>query len=147
MQIDFKKVHTKGYMAWRILSVNPKLSEVYQERVAKFKNYRSALIFPEQVIGLPNSSIYYVLSDKSNSEIKISIHTLTNPRIISTKDGSIDSIQDLVDWENLNGKPNDIKMANVITSYYARSEGFMTLPWFSNKSDAVKYASKCLEKF
>lgn len=141
--VDFKKITTRKYKAWKILSVSPHLSQFYKERESRLRAYRSAIIFPEQILGLNNSPAYHVSCSSSASGIGAGITVLHDPKLRSHTDGYLETIGEVKQWEEFIGQISDL---NLKTGPHTENT-FLMMDLFTNKKDAIKFATRYLEKF
>lgn len=130
---DFVKVHAKRYKAWRIVRTAPKLVDLYKKRLKKLEGYRTAIIFPEQLLNLSQSSIYRVKEEKVGESSSVTI-TAINKFIPEINYGELKDAHAIFETE-----ANDSDMIVV------GGKVFMDLMLFTSKNDAVKYATKRLE--
>jgi hypothetical protein len=141
--VDFKKIHTRKYKVWKILSVSPHLSQFYKERESRLRDYRSAIIFPEQILGVVDTPVYHVTCSSPESSIGVGIRAVREFHLTSTKDGVLETIQDVKAWEDFVGEVSDLYLSTGPHNKHA----FLMMDLFANRKDAIKFASRYLEKF
>jgi len=143
---DFKKIHSKSYQVWRILQAPGVWGQAYRERVTFLTGYRSAIIFPEQLLGLNQSQLFIANLDGTSSRRSATINTLDEPHLIFAGQ-IINSFQEIYDLESENYEMGDLASMRVGKSDTTTSPNFHNLNLFSNKKDAVMMACRYLEKF
>lgn len=137
---DFKKIGSKGYKAWRILSASGAWGGTYRDREREMRNYKSAIIFPEQLLGLNQSKIYQVIVTRTGQSILSQIVALRSfiPRGINGE--VLDTVEKIREYEyehREGGALHRIAVGkgNSNTTFYNHH-------YFSSQKDAVKYQQK-----
>jgi len=138
--VDFKKVHTKKYRAWRILTSPSRWGVAYRDRVSTFKDFPTAIIFPEQLLGLNQSVVYCVAVSKDRNTVSTSIsaHRDYKPNFGS---GSLKTLEEIREYESENDAPENIR--NLVFGHgYSTTMKFWTSAIFTSQKDALKYQQK-----
>ena len=138
--VDFKKVGTKGYKAWRILSAAGSWAQTFRDREKMLRDYKSAIIFPEQLIGLNQSKVYQVIVHKVGGTVTSQIIALNNYIPRGANDEKLDTVEKIREYEyehHEGGALHRIKVGkgNNNTTFYNHC-------YFSSQKDAVKYQLK-----
>lgn len=144
--MDFKKIHTKSYKVWRILQAPGVWAQIYRDRESMMANYSSAIIFPEQFLGL-NQTLIFSVELTSRAQARSSAVTeFTTPKILLDR-GAVSSFDDIYQWEAANDSRESMS-GMTIGSYESFSNPlFHNMNLFTNRKDAVKMACRHLEKF
>lgn len=132
---DFVKIHSKKYKAWRILSAKGSWVEVYTGREKMLRNYRSAIIFPEQLLGLNQSSILQVTESAGSGVFNISVHPV-NRFDLFYNGVELNSLTEILEVERSCYGDDDISRIKVGETF---GQSFVSLILFTNKKDVLKY--------
>jgi len=154
--ISFTKVHTKPYKVWRILQAPGAWNRVYRNREARLRHYRSAIIFPEQILGLNQASIYKVVVVRGSSgDVESHISTLRSFGLFAhvpkdqygcfVEPGRISSTDELSYWESQNSENGDTHRL-MVSSGSDPKWSFDRYDYFTNIRDAVKFQQREQEK-
>lgn len=143
---DFKRIHTKSYKVWRLLQAPGCWGKVYREREMLLRNYRSAIIFPEQLLGLNQSLLFTASTTVSSEGRSASVSSLNTPKLL-LDGGTVDYYDDIYDWESENNGNDALKSMCIGRSGAYSNIPFWNVTLFTNRKDAVKMASRHLEKF
>lgn len=138
--IDFKKVGTKGYKAWRILSAAGAWAQTYRDREKMLRDYKGAIIFPEQLIGLTQSKIYQVIVTRSGSTISSQINVIHNYTPKGANGESLDTVEKIRDYEYENHVGGALHRITVGKA--GNNNNFYNHCYFSSQKDAIKYQAK-----
>lgn len=136
--IDFKKVTSKKYRLWRILHSNPIWATIYRERDAQLNQFRSAVIFPEQLLGLNQNRIWSVISLASDGEVTIKIKALYDFKLYIDRIPVVTSEQ-IFEFEQGMKQLNDKRLLAMSSN---GSLDFTLMNLFTNLDDAVKFGEK-----
>ena len=147
--VNSKKLLTKSYMTWRVVQAPGVWSSVYRERIKRMGNYRSAIIFPEQLLGLNQNSIWSAAGSQSGKTLTASIsrHSLFKLYSAATRANSFNRIEDVYDFESKYHDEAALKLLLLTTdvdSFYKLNFSELGL-LFTNKNDAAKWCSKFIE--
>lgn len=137
---DFKKIGSKGYKAWRILSATGAWADAYRNREKEMRVYKSAIIFPEQLIGLRQSKIYQVVVHRTGDTVSSQIHAIRNFIPRGANGESLDTLEKIRDYEYENHEGGALHRITVGKS--AQNNNFYNHCYFSSMKDAVKYQQK-----
>lgn len=144
---DFTKIHTKSYKVWRILQAPGVWASIYRNREEILRNYRSAIIFPEQLLGLNQGNIFSASLSMNNDMRSASVAKVNRITLLLDRD-PVSNFQEIYDWES---EHHDAKAVGLIKLGSPVSYGsdikFCDLNLFTNRKDAVKMATKYLEAF
>lgn len=154
--VDSKKLLSKSYSTWRLVMAAGAWSELYRERMRKYGNYRSAIIFPEQILGLNQSSIYSASVVANGNTMSSSIGRIGSFELWADLGGQRSSwtrlrtVEEVYDFEAANSTAdgyNYLAIQPAQTSTYNSKTKFAEYgALFSGKSDAVKWVARQLEK-
>ena len=146
---DFTRISTKSYKVWRILQAPGVWGQIYRDREERLRNYRSAIIFPEQLIGLNQSQVFMMSVDQIGTDRR----TVTVSGISKTNlyldNGLVSEYQQIYDWESQhhnNDALTGMTLNSPSNSTY-QSVQFHTLNLFTNKKDAIKMAQGVISRF
>jgi hypothetical protein len=138
--IDFKKINSKGYKVWRIIQAPGAWGQIYRDRELKLRNYKSALIFPEQLLGLNQKLIYKVQVHRLGSTVSSHI---TGVRCFCPADANrkaLTTAQEVYDYEADNAGDGEVHRLNYATpNQTGDSVTFYTSNLFSSIKDAEKF--------
>jgi hypothetical protein len=138
--VDFKKVGTKGYKAWRILSASGEWAQTYRDREKMLRAYKSAIIFPEQLISLTQSRIYQVIVTRNGNTISSQINVIHNYRPRGANGECLDTLEKIRDYEYVNHTGGALHRITVGNS--VNNNNFYNHCYFSSQKDAIKYQAK-----
>jgi hypothetical protein len=151
--IDFKKVTSKSYKVWRILQAPGAWGQIYRDREQTYRNYRSALIFPEQVMGIGGSSVYKVTAhcvQRSLTTNITNIHVTALNALMSKEDedryicpGMLCNMEEIQRFEHLNREAGQTHRLYLGSS--SQDNPFDRHAWFTNLKDAIKYQNRLQE--
>jgi hypothetical protein len=135
--VDFKKIGSKSYKAWRILSAPDAWAQIYLNREKLMRPYRAAIVFPEQLLGLNQSRIYQVICYKTGNNVTSHINTIRNFEPIDVNGNHLSSLTLILECEqeHQDGGEHRISVGSRINS----NNSFYNHYYFSNQKDAVKY--------
>lgn len=150
LSTDFSKIRTKSYKMWRILQAPGIWAQIYRDREQKFRDYRTAVIFPEQIIGLNQSEIYSVATstpEYSSRTRTVTLHTHSNFELI-LKVAAAESVGEIVEWESSNHASDAISDMRISSPHQSTSRPFFaSTNLFTSKKDAIKFAQKAIATF
>ena len=137
--INFKKINSPKYKAWRILSAPNGWGEIYRLRELRFGNSAGAIIFPEQLLGL-KSKVYTVggsrASGAASTHIKVWSPILSAPtELIEFKvDSELVTCEEVYEWERQRAGIC-MRIKGISDMSFADDD----LAIFTNARDALKY--------
>lgn len=144
---------SKKYLSWRILRSPGAWARAYIDRAKELRTYKSAIVFPEQVLPIAGAGLYMVnySSDNSNNnpsrqtrQVGVSICKLNHCRLeVDGIKGTV-SVQELYDWEHENQTEADFKHIRILNS--GATQQFLDQNLFSAKRDALAFAKKMLSR-
>lgn len=137
--IDFKKVGRKGYKAWRILSATGEWARVYRDREKMLRDYKGAIIFPEQLISITQSRIYQVVVNRNGCAISSQINVIHNYTPNGANGELLDTLEKIRDYEYENHVGGALHRINVGRG---SNNSFYNHCYFSSQKDAIKYQQK-----
>jgi hypothetical protein len=143
---DFKRIHTKSYKVWRLLQAPGCWGKVYREREMTLRNFSSAIIFPEQLLGLNQSQLFTASLSVSSEGRSASVSGMTIPSLL-LDGGTVGYYDDIYDWESENNGDDALKSMSLGRPGSYNNTPFWSVNLFTNRKDAVKMASRHLEKF
>jgi hypothetical protein len=144
--IDFNKIRSKSYKVWRILQAPGVWGQVYRDRESRFANYASAIIFPEQLLGLNQSQLFSVeLSSEQNAKI-VQLRAIEIPQLVLGTSVPQD-YRSIYEWEGDNNGDAALKEMTIGRLGTHAHVLFWNRNLFTNKKDAIKMAARHLEKF
>lgn len=138
--VDFKKIGSKGYKAWRILSASGEWAQIYRNREKMLRSYKSAIIFPEQLLGLNQTKIYQVIVTYSSDTVFSQVLIIRDFAPRAATGEVLDTLEIIREYEHENqggGEVHRVSVGkkNANNSFYNRS-------YFSGEKDAIKYQLK-----
>lgn len=143
---DFKRIHTKSYKVWRLLQAPGCWGKAYRDRELALRNYSSAIMFPEQLLGLNQSQLFTAAIGVSSEGRSASVSSLTMPSLL-LDGGTVENYGDIYDWESENNANGCLSSMTVGRPGAYNNQPFWNSIIFTNRKDAVKMASRHLEKF
>lgn len=138
--IDFTKVNSKGYKAWRIVSASGSWAQIYREREKELRGYKSAIIFPEQLIGLNQNIIYKVVVVRTGQKVDSHITAIRNFQPQGARGEQLNTLEQIREYETENSEPGGSHRISV--GKHAGDSSFYNFAWFSSQKDAIKYQAK-----
>ena len=136
---DFKKIGTKGYKAWRILSASGAWAQVYRDREKMLRNYKSAIIFPEQFLGLNQNGVYKVIVSRTGNKVSSQIEIIRGFTPIGVSGEILDSLEKIREYEAANNNSGEVHRIGLGKG--GQETSFHRFAYFSGIKDAVKYQS------
>ena len=137
----------KRYKIWRIVRCSGAWIEIYRHREKRLRNYKSAIIFPEQLLELNQSTVW-----SAHAKPEPSSNTSTDSIVIGiTKWASFQpcgsnsrlrSIEEILDFEDQNSKSEEVHRLTIGKSNIA----FKAIFLFSNQREAFRFATSQGEK-
>jgi len=136
---DFKKIRSKGYKAWRILSAPKVWSSIYVEREKRLRGIRGAIIFPEQLFLGDLNQVYKVVVTKTGSTVTSHIQVIHDFRLVG--DDFLTSLEEIIEFET---KYNDNSKVHLmrVGPWLNNDSTFYTHDFFTNSKDAIKHQAK-----
>lgn len=144
--IDFTKVHSKAYKVWRILQAPGAWAQIYRDRETVLRNFSSAIIFPEQLLGLNQSQLFTASLSVSSEGRSASVSSMTIPSLL-LDGGTVENYEAIYDWESKNHDDGALKSMSLSRPGSYNNTPFWSVNLFTNRKDAVKMASRHLGKF
>lgn len=154
--VDSKKLLSKSYSTWRLVMAAGSWSELYRERMRKYGNFRSAIIFPEQILGLNQSSIYSASVVVNGSNITSSIGRINGFELwadMGAKSSAwrkLLTVEEVYDFEAANSNQDGYNCLAIqpaqTSSYNSRTKFAEFGALFSGKNDAAKWAAQQITK-
>ena len=146
---DFKKIGAKGYKAWRILSASDTWASVYRQREKTLRNYHSAIIFPEQLLGLDQANIFSVVVSKQSSvrllSVSSAISVIRNFKPVTLSDEPLSSLEAIMEYEANNSGSGQSHRICLGTG--GQDFSFYEKALFSGVKDAIKYQQDVQKSF
>lgn len=136
---DFKKIGSKGYKAWRILSASGSWAQTYRDREKMLRDYKSAIIFPEQLLGLQQSKIYQVIVTRVGTVITSRIVVIRSFIPLGAGNERLDTVEKIRDYEYQHHEGGALHR---VTLGGGDNTTFYNHCYFSSQKDAVKYQAK-----
>lgn len=137
---DFKKIGAKGYKAWRILSATGEWAQTYRDREKMLRGYKSAIIFPEQLIGLNQSKIYQVIVTRTGNTVSSQINALRSFLPKGANGEILDTVEKIREYESEHSDGSGLHRLHIGKS--TQDTSFYQHCYFSGLKDAVKYQAK-----
>lgn len=144
---------SKRYLSWRILRSPGDWAKIYIERAKDLRTYKSAIVFPEQLLPIAGAGLYSVEAGSNNgnnnpnrqtTEVQVSIVKLNFCRIeLDGINGTV-SVEQIYDWEHENQSSADINRVRILTA--SGTKMFIHHNLFSGKKDALAFAKKQLAR-
>src|ERR1700759_1977302 len=148
LAIDFNKVNNKKYQLYRVMQTSDIWSRIYRDRIKAYSKYRTAIIFPEALLGLNQNNVYCPRYSKANTIINVTISSIPLSRFmifdIATDDFTpIKNLEQIEKFENAT-------TTNDFVAYLHFTQSGLNLPFadcalFSSKNDAIRFAITKLE--
>lgn len=137
---DFKKIGAKGYKAWRILSAAGAWAQTYRDREKMLRDYKSAIIFPEQLVGLNQSKIYQVIVTRTGQTIASQINAIVNYIPRGAGGERLDTVEKIREYEYENHEGGALH--RIVVGKGNNNTNFYNHCYFSSQKDAIKYQQK-----
>jgi hypothetical protein len=137
---DFKKIGAKGYKAWRILSATGEWAQTYRDREKMLRGYKSAIIFPEQLIGLNQSKIYQVIVTRTGNTVSSQINALRSFLPKGANGEILDTVEKIREYEYENHEGGALHRIAVGKGH--SNNTFYNHVYFTSQKDAIKYQQK-----
>jgi hypothetical protein len=147
MILNSPQLLSKKYMSYRILRSPGVWAQAYIDRAKHLRPYKSALLFPEQLLPIAGANIYHVYyqNTHSNQTVEVSITKWTNPHIEIPGVKGMPTLEQLYDFEHENSQSaSDLNLLKVIAGSWDKT--FLSLYLFSGKRDALAFAQKNLKR-
>ena len=147
---------SKRYMPWRILRAPGAWAPAYMARAKAIRRYKSALVFPEQVLAIKGAGVFEVLGRDDNanrnpnrqtSEVEVTIRRLDSCEIL-VNDKVAKSVEQIYEYEDQNDETVDLMTIYIGFGNAGRTtngQPFLSRYLFSAKRDAVAYAATRLK--
>lgn len=121
-----------------LLTTSAKWAAVYRERIKRFGDQPSAVIFPEQM--LPSGALFRVAITQPNGEFTLAIGDLTGHplRVVPTRPAVPFNITRAGQWFEAENQDHDLMIKSVTFD--------ATLPLFLSRNAAKNWAIKQLQK-
>jgi hypothetical protein len=152
--IDIKKMQTDKYRTYRLMRAPGVWLKCYQQRIEKYGKY-NALIFPEMLFGLKETDTLYTAGLEfadSSRRVAVFVYAFTLPKIYLEEGRKgytyFTKTTEIEDFEETNQTSEtahllQIRCGNRFDSVkpFIKSD-----PPFTNKNDALRWATDMLEK-
>lgn len=149
--IDFKKIGTPGYRSYRVLQSPGLWAQVYRNRIAAFGDYRSAVIFPEQLLGLKQTLIYVASCSDSTNSCGVTVAAIREWSLMNThRQTRLETAEDILEFEST--YHNSLSETEYLgfggTNGYSKTLHRFTsnAALFTGKHDAYKFVNKFMDK-
>lgn len=151
--IDFKRILGKSGSMHRVMKSPGVWSSIYIDRVKRFGNIHGAIVFPEQLLGLKQNTIWMVSTtedDKNGFRVSVAVSETTQ-RFLSTKNWgqpNITTVEDVHEFERKSVAESFDPTALYLV--HERSSAFTELCFvksnlFTNEKSANIYAKRFLK--
>jgi hypothetical protein len=142
MMRDFTKAHSKKYQTWRVLQAPGEWATVYNDRIREFGNYRGAIIFPEQLLGLNQKCIFTASVNRQvHQSVSGGISQLNTWGIYDSPNATfLTTLDEVYEFER-RSTPKDLRFTSVFGS-----RAFHEYCAFSNKKGALQYVTSEISK-
>jgi len=153
--MDFVRINSKSYKVWRILQASGVWGQVYRDREERLRNYRSAIIFPEQLLGLNQTQLFITtIGSMTLNTRTVSVASVDNKHL-QLHGGTVSHYNEIYEWEGENNGSEALKGMTIGTinhdpdRYFSSGSNtpFSDLNLFSSKRDAVKMAQGIISRF
>jgi hypothetical protein len=148
--VDFKLIRSSRYCTMRIISAPGVWATVYRSRLAQFASFRTAILFPEMLLGLDQARVFSVF-DRENirAYASVSIQAVM-PKAFRLLDHTGHRIEynckeDILKFEEDYHDDKALGQMVITDDFTSGNMNFFSLPLFYNKSEALKYANQMLE--
>jgi hypothetical protein len=151
--VNSKKLLTKSYMTWRVVQAPGVWASIYRERIKRMGNYRSAIIFPEQLLGLNQNSVWQSFggADGKSTTTSITRHGVLR---LGSETGTrtrevefFNRIEDVYEFEAKYSNQSDLDklvMRSEANSYF-QPKFHEVSQLFTNRNDAAKWCGRFIE--
>lgn len=147
--VNSKKLLTKSYQTWRVIQAPGQWAQFYRDRIKQVGNYRSAIIFPEQLLGLNQKSIWTASGTISDKNMVVSVNRITSFSLQAQQDRgrkTLETVEQVYEFEAAyHDDLSALYLANANQVYNTpKFIDFKTL--FTSKADAAKWACRYAER-
>lgn len=155
---DMTVVNKKNYQLYRVMKAPGAWGEFYRKRINQLHNHPGAIIFPETLLGLNQTTIYAINASivwPSTPEFKVGFKTVSN-FTLRTRSGDLRSLEDILEYETSNPvltveEAYSLSFPNIgsdVNFTNRSSVNFMTgSALFTSKRHAVRYCNKLFEHY
>lgn len=152
--LNFKTLSTEKYRLYRVLQSHAVLSETYRVRINTTGKINGAIIFPEQFVSVYGQSVVKVsvTRDTRSATVRVTVHD--NVSLIGPDHEVVKTMEAIYKIEDEHAKRDLNKMFTLSAQspssnqlYSSQSMAFQIednsqVFWFTNKREAIKFASK-----
>ena len=148
--VNMKELLSPRYRLYRVMQAPGIWRQIYADRIASFGDYRSAVIFPEILLGLNQSTLFTSSNAVSASACSVGVTAIPHNGVCTLKE-TITKVQSIHEFEEDNQDLETAKnllFSNASQARYSFDHRTFihTTPLFTNKNDALKWAMRALEK-
>jgi hypothetical protein len=150
--LDFKKLNSTSGRMMRILRSHGKWAALYTERMAEIGDMKGAIVFPEQILSLNQSTLFAVSVVSKDDGKALNLHTRVSLlEDLTLAAGStwskhpyrvVEKFDEIIAIEKEN--PEDTSLFSV--GGPGRHSSFNDSRFFTNGRAAVRYAEKIMSK-
>ncbi len=141
--LDFNKINHNSYRVYRVMQASDTWSKIYRHRIELLSPYRTAIIFPESILGLNQKYVYYCIKrDEGSGSLctivgKVPITGFSIVDRLGNYDERFTNIGQIELLEKTDNPRDVLKLSN-------SGHPFVTTPLFSGKKDVIRFAAKTL---
>lgn len=137
--IDFKQMAQPSSRLLRLMQTTGKFTACYRDRINLFGDRPSAIIFPEQILGLNQKAIYSVAFSSQKNEFTLRSFVVENPKLFNPAGDEITTVEEVLAVEDAGGE------VRLNRGYDGRTFA-SNIAMFSSRRDAYRWAAKLIEK-
>lgn len=146
VQLNSPQLLSKKYMSYRILRSPGVWAQAYIDRARHMRGYKSALLFPEQLLPIAGADIFHVYYQSTHGKhtVEVSISKWPNPHLELAGSKKMPTVEQIYEFEHENDQSvSDLNLLKVVAGSWEKS--FLSLYLFSSKRDAIAFAQKKLK--
>jgi hypothetical protein len=149
---------SKRYMPWRLLRASGQWASVYAARARIMKGYKSALVFPEQLMASSGTTLYCVAlgfgvsnGKTDKHRVRVAVDKLIGVSLQIDGIKGKPTIDEIYDFEEESSMKPDVQGLKLLIpsrdpSSDSNSTSFMNNYLFTERNDALKFAKKRLSE-
>lgn len=152
--LNFKRIGTPSYRTYRVLQARGDWGQLYRSRVAEYGDFKGAIIFPEQLFSLNQSTIYAAGSSEAPRQsngagsLTLSIQPLNHIGLYDGINGQfLTRSEQVLEYEDANYTKDGIRLltigtpaANMLTAHTPVFGHMQAL--FTSKDQACRWLEK-----